>query len=116
MSTLIQGQVNIRQAIQGLHPVSREACQALIGRMPDVRNFHMNQQFMVEEMVKCMIQAGIDHGHDKAWVEGLIKMDGLTVIHVAASVHELKFQQASGGWGKTAAAVGIGILIGALFG
>jgi hypothetical protein len=43
-------------------------------------------------------------------------MDGLTVIHVAASVHELKFQQASGGWGKTAAAVGIGILIGALFG
>jgi hypothetical protein len=116
MSTLIQGQVNIRQAIQGLHPVSREACQALVGRMPDVRNFHMNQQFMVEEMVKCMIQAGINHGHDKAWVEGLIKMDGLTVIHVAASVHELKFQQASGGWGKTAAAVGIGILIGALFG
>jgi len=116
MSTLIQGQVNIRQAIQGLHPVSREACQALVGRMPDVRNFHMNQKFMVEEMVKCMIQAGINHGHDKAWVEGLIKMDGLTVIHVAASVHELKFQQASGGWGKTAAAVGIGILIGALFG
>jgi len=116
MGTLIQGQVNIRQAIQRLHPVSREACQALIGRMPDVRNFHMNQQFMVEEMVKCMIQAGINHGHDKAWVEGLIKMDGLTVIHVAASVHELKFQQASGGWGKTAAAVGVGILIGALFG
>ena len=116
MSTLIQGQVNIRQAIQGLHPVSREACQALIGRMPDVRNFHMNQQFMSEEMVKCMIQAGINHGHDKAAVEGLIKMDGLTVIHVAASVHELKFQQASGGWGKTAAAVGVGILIGALFG
>lgn len=116
MSNLIQGQANIRQAIQGLQPVSRDACQALIGRMPDVRNFHMNQQFMVEEMVKCMIQAGINHGMDKDQVEGLIKMDGLTVILVAASVHELKFQQASGGWGKTAAAVGVGILIGALFG
>jgi len=116
MSPLLQGQVNIRQAIQGLHPVSREACQALIGRMPDVRNYHMNQQFMMEEMVKCMINAGINHGLDKDQVEKLIKMDGLTVIVIAASVHELKFQQASGGWGKTAAAVGVGILIGALFG
>ena len=115
MSTLIQGQVNIRQAIQGLQPVSREACQALIGRMPDVRNYHTNQQFMME-MVKCMINAGISHGMDKDQVERLIKMDGLTVIVIAASVHELKFQQASGGWGKTAAAVGVGILIGALFG
>lgn len=116
MISLISGQFNIRQAIQGLQPVSREACQALIGRMPDVRNFHMNQPFMMEEMVKCMIQAGINHGHDKEQVERLIRLDGLTVIQIAASVHELKFQQNSGGWGKTAAAVGVGILIGALFG
>jgi hypothetical protein len=116
MSTLLQGQVSIRQAIQGLHPVSREACQALIGRMPDVRNFHMNQKFMLEEMVKCMIQAGINHGQDKEQVEALIKQDGLTVVIIAGSVHELHFQQNGGGWGKTAAAVGAGILIGVLFG
>jgi len=116
MSTLLQGQVSIRQAIQGLHPVSREACQALIGRMPDVRNFHMNQQFMMEEMVKCMIQAGLNHGRDRDAVEALIRQDGITVILIAGSVHELHFQQNGGGWGKTAAAVGAGILIGVLFG
>jgi len=116
MRTLLQGQVSIRQAIQGLHPVSREACQALIGRMPDVRNFHMNQKFMLEEMVKCMIQAGLNHDLDRDQVESLIKQDGITVILIAGSVHELHFQQKSGGWGKTAAAVGVGILIGVLFG
>jgi hypothetical protein len=116
MSTLLHDQASIRQAIQSLHPISREACQALIGRMPEVRNFHMNQKFMLEEMVKCMIQAGINHGQDRAQVEALIKKDGLTVIVIAGSVHELHFQQNAGGWGKTAAAVGVGILIGALFG
>lgn len=116
MSTLLQGQASIRQAIHSLHPISREACQALIGRMPEVRNFHMNQKFMLEEMVKCMIQAGINHGQDREQVEALIKQDGLTVIVIAGSVHELHFQQNGGGWGKTAAAVGVGILLGALFG
>jgi len=116
MNSLLHGQVSIRQAIQSLQPVSREACQALINRMPDIRNFHMNQKFMLEEMVKCMIQAGINHGRDREQVEALIKQDGLTVILIAASVHELQFQQHGEGWGKKAAAVGIGILIGVLFG
>ena len=40
----------------------------------------------------------------------------MSVIIIAGSVHELHFQQNGGGWGKTAAAVGAGILIGVLFG
>ncbi len=117
MSNLINGQANIRTAILSMHPASKEACQMLLNQMPDIRNIHMNHAFMLKEMVKCMVAAGLSHSLDKGEVEELIKKEGAMVIVIAGSVHELQFQQRGGsGWGKSAAAVGAGILIGALFG
>lgn len=116
MSNLINGQANIRAAILAMHPASKDACQLLLNQMPDIRNIHMNHAFMMKEMVKCMIATGINHGLEKKQVEQLIKKEGAMVIVIAGSVHELQFQQHGGDWGKRAAAVGVGILIGALFG
>jgi hypothetical protein len=116
MTPLIHGQGNIRATILSLHPVSQEACKTMIGRLPAVRNIHQNHKLMLEEMVKCMAFAGVNQGLSRDHTESLIKQEGLRVIAVAGSIMELQQQQPQGNWGSKAAAVGIGILIGVLFG
>jgi hypothetical protein len=116
MTPLIHGQGNIRAAILTLHPVSQEACKTMIGRLPAIRNIHQNHQLMLAEMVKCMAFAGVNQGHSREYIEDLIKAEGLKVVVVAGSIMELQQQQPEGHWGAKAAGVGIGFLIGALFG
>jgi len=116
MNQLIRGDDAIRGAISRLHPVSKDACRTLVGSLPDIRNIHMNEKLMAEEMIKCMLVTGISHGLSKEQIRTLIEQDGPSVIIIAGSIHELHFQKSSGGWGKKAAVLGAGILIGALFG
>lgn len=116
MTPLIHGHGNIRAAILNLHPVSQEACKTMIGRLPAIRNIHQNHKLMLEEMIKCMAFAGVNQGFSRYETERLMKQEGLKVVVVAGSIMELQQQQPDSNWGTKAAGVGIGILIGVLFG
>jgi len=116
MTPLIHGQGNIRAAILTLHPVSQEACRTMIGRLPAIRNIHQNHKLMLEEMIKCMAFAGINQGLSRENTEKLVEQEGLKVIVVAGSIMELQQHQPGSNWGSHAAGIGIGILIGVLFG
>jgi hypothetical protein len=116
MTPLIHGQANIRAAILSLHPVSQEACRTIIGRLPAIRNIHQNHKLMLEEMIKCMAFAGVNQGFSRDETERLLKQEGLQVVVVAGSIMELQQHQPSSNLGSNAAGIGIGILIGVLFG
>jgi hypothetical protein len=117
MTPLIHGQGNIRAAILTLSPASQEACRTMIGRLPPIRNIHQNHKLMLEEMVKCMAFAGANQGLSREETERLIDREGLKVVVIAGSIMELQQQQQpNAGWGTKAAGLGIGFLLGALFG
>lgn len=112
----IKGESNIRTAILMLHPVSKEAAQTLIGRLPVDESIFANTAFLEQEMQKCMAFAGVNNGLDKPRIESLIQNQGHAVCTIAVSVIQLQISQKKWGWIKRAAGIGIGLLIGSLFG
>jgi len=112
----IKGESNIRTAILMLHPVAKEAAQTLIGRLPVDESIMHNSSFLETEMQKCMVFAGVNNGMDKERIESLVQSQGHAVCTVAVSVIQLQITQKKWGWVKRAAGIGIGLLIGSLFG
>lgn len=112
----IKGESNIRTAILMLHPVAKEAAQTLIGRLPVDESVFSNTAFLEQEMQKCMVFAGVNNGLDRDRIEGLVQSQGYAVCTVAVSVIQLQITQKKWGWVKRAAGIGIGLLIGSLFG
>jgi len=116
MINIIKDEYSIRTAILSLHPIAREGCQTMIGRLPDMSNIENHKVLLIEEMLKCVAFAGHNNGLDRDATESLIKAQGAQVITIAVSVIHLQRRNKTNGIAKGAAAVGIGIIIGALFG
>ena len=116
MINIIKDEQSIRSSILSLHPVAREACQNMIGRLPDMSNLENHKVLLVEEMIKCTAFAGHNKGLDKDSVQSLINDQGAQIITIAVSVIHLQRRNKSTGIAKGAAAVGVGIIIGVLFG
>lgn len=112
----IKGESNIRTAILMLHPVAKEAAQTLIGRLPEEESVFGNTVYLETEMQKCMVFAGVNNGLDRDRIENLVQSQGHAVCTVAVSVIQLQITQRKWGWVKRAAGIGLGILVGSLFG
>jgi hypothetical protein len=116
MINIIKEESSIRAAILSLHPITREACQNMVSRIPDMSNIENHKVLLVEEMLKCIALAGHNSGLDREDIESLIKTQGAKVITIAVSVIHLQRRNKNNSMAKGVAAVGIGIVIGALFG
>jgi hypothetical protein len=116
MINIIKQEDSIRAAILSLHPIARDACQNMITRLPDMSNIENHKVLLIEEMFKCMAFSAHQHGLDRDDCESLIKSQGPQVITIAVSVIHLQRRNRSSGIAKGAAAVGLGIVIGVLFG
>ena len=116
MINIIKDESSIRSAILELHPVAREACQNMISRLPDMSNIENHKALLVEEMLRCLTFASQNNGIQQVAIENLVKSNGAQVITIAVSVIHLHRRNKKSSFLKNAAAVGIGFIIGSLFG
>ena len=113
---LITGKSNVQNAIALLDPISREATRLMVSKIPPSEDMIYNYPLLSSEMVKSMAITGASQFADEDKIAYLIETQGHQVITIAASVIKMQLNEKKYGWLKKAAGIGVGVLIGSLFG
>lgn len=122
--TILQSRESIEAAIATMNPIAKEAAQQLAHRLLQNPSMVDDHDQLDEEWAQCCAiacaRAGINPSSDKRRFENFIENHGQAVFNVAISIALMVVRDAEWqrkwGWVGKAAAVGVGVLLGSLFG
>ena len=118
--TILDDKASVKAAIATMHPVAKDAAQMLSNNMLDNPAIMSDDKTVEQEWKQCIAfaasRAGMNPEVNAEKFDDFVENHGQSVLNVAVSIVHLTEKEKKWGWVKKAAAVGVGVVIGSLFG